>query len=516
MLARRSCLPAAVACGVTLCAGLLVSAQQPVSSPPAATEELIAEKGAATPADDKEDTVSLDGRKVAWRTEQNNKWSVMLNGQRQAGEFDEVRWLTFSRDSQHLAFAARSGKTWLMVLDGKEPAQRFEEVERPVFSRDGTRLAYAAKRDKKWYLIVNDELSPAAYEGVGLPLFSRDGRRVACAVKRAGKWVMVVDGQEQGLQFDDIEDRMFSPDAQRLAYVGRRGSKWMVVLDGKEGPPFDIAGGLTFSSDSRRFGHIGTDLHTGWGGDSGRSRMVIDGELSPEFEGRGIGKRFSLSGMASEYFSYLLYRFVGVTPPLFSPDGSRVVYAARRGKDNEVVIVDGKPGPQVASIIGVPVFSEDSRHVAYAVSEGDVRTLVIDGERVSSGCAPGTDVVDEITFGPDNRRMGYVGVIGGKFFESGASQRARRRLYVDGQGGTEYDALGTSGPWFSADSRHAAYVVHGLEETSRHVSFVVTDSIEGKRYDHVFAGTLEVVNSSTVVYTAQAGRKFVRVTQMIQ
>jgi hypothetical protein len=521
MLAPRCWLSAGIVFGLTECAGAFDSAQGTASLAMAAREELIAEKDVGAPADDEEDIASLDNRKVAWRSPSGKKWTVMLNGDRQAAEFDEVRHLTFSRDSQHLAFAARRDKTWLMVLDAREPAQRFDEVGSPVFSQDGARIAYAAKRDKKWTIVIGTETSATSYDDVGLPVFSQDGMHVTYSAKRAGKWTVVADGEERGPQFDGVSNRIFSPDGRRVAYVGRRGGTWIGVLDGKEGPPFDILGGLAFSYDSRRFAYAGADVHRSLGSQKAQGRAIVDGESGPQFEGNQVGSltKSMVTGtnvaIVEGYFSQLFSDVHGVTAPVFSPDGTRVAYAVHRGKDDAAVIVDGAPGPRFPSIVAGPVFSADSRHVAYVVSDGDVKMLVIDGERVGRESAVGTDFVSELTFAANNRTVGYIGITGGSWYERGLTLRARRRVYVDGQSGAEYDALRISSPQFTSDGRHTVYAVYHVQENSRNVSFVVTDGAEGKRYDYLFAA-LDILDNRAVVYAAQSGRKFFRVTQSLQ
>ena len=444
MLVPRRWLSAGIAFGLTASAGALDSAQGTATVAPAATEELIAEKDAGAPADDQEDMASRDGRRVAWRTHTGKKWTVMLNGNPQAAEFDEVRSFTFSRDGQHLAFAARRDNTWLVVIDAKESALRFDEVGRPMFDKDGARVAYAAKRDKKWTVVIGSEASAASYDDVGTPVFSDDGGHLTYPAKRAGKWSVIVDGEERGPQFDDISARIFSPDGKRVAYAGHRAGKWMGVLDGKEGPPFDILGGLAFSSDSRRFAYAGADVHRSLGSQRAQGRTILDGEPGPQFEGNQVGsfKKSMVTGTSTViiegFFSQLLSDIHGVTAPVFSPDGARVAHAVRRGEDDATVMVDGQPGPRFPSIVAGPVFSADSRHVAYVVSDAGVKTLVVDGERVGGGSAPGTDFVSELTFAPDNRTVGYVGITGGSWYESGFTRRARRRVYVDGRSGVEY------------------------------------------------------------------------------
>lgn len=178
MLTSRCSLSAGIIACLSLCGDGLDSTQVPSTFPTTATETLIAEKDAGAPADDEEDIASLDSRRVAWRTPSGKKWTVMLNGDRQAAEFDEVRSLTFSRDSQHLAFAARHDKSWVMVIDAKESPQRFDEVGIPMISKDRARVAYAAKVAKKWTIVVDTTPSALSYDDVGLPTFSEDGAHI--------------------------------------------------------------------------------------------------------------------------------------------------------------------------------------------------------------------------------------------------------------------------------------------------------------------------------------------------
>jgi hypothetical protein len=442
-----------------------------------------------------------------------------------------VRWPQFSVNGQHLAFAARRDKAWLMVLDGKESAQTFEKIGAPLFSPDGLRLAHFGRRQGKWNVIVN--------------------------------------GEPLGASFDELGYAVFSPDGGHLAFVGRRNGKLVVAVDLKEGPPFDVVGGFAFGPDGRRFGYGGADIKTAFPGDKGLGRVVIDGEPGTPFEGEKPGAWMKgQPSLVAGYFDELICRVHGITAPIFSGDGSRVAYAVHQGKDNEVVVVDGQPGPQFAaiaygprfsadgkrvayvarrgkddevvivdgqpgprfrSIATPPLFCNEGRHLAYIVSDAEGKFLVVDGERVGSAMLPGADFVADLAFAPDGRRVGYV-AIAGSFWAAWArnmatgvndstkavGRSAKRRVYVDGQPGSEYDAQGLSGLDFTRDSRHVIYVVHGVQQGSRKVSFVVTNRTEGKRYDGGWARTLAVQDGGTVTYVAQTGRKFLRVTHPIQ
>ncbi len=297
-------------------------------------------------------------------------------------------------------------------------------------------------------------------------LVSADGRHAAWRTGRESKWAVMLDGKRQGGEFSEVKWLEFSSDGQHLAFAARRDKSWLMVLDGKE------------------------------------SAQPFERISAPQF-------------------------IAIVSGPRFSHDGKRIVYAARRGKDDEVVVVDGQPGPRFASIVAGPRFCDEGRHVAYVASEaGGARFLIVDSERVGGALLQEADFVSSLTFAPDGKRVGCIGIAGSFWAGSGprslggsgkgVGRSAKRRVYVDGQPGPEYDARGVSGLEFSPDSRHVAYVVHGLQEGSRRVSFVVTNRTEGRRYDAVWTRTLGLQNAGAAIYVAQSGRKFLRVTQSVR
>ena len=461
--------------------GALLSFQAP-SNTPSRTDttfevaELIAEKAPSCGGLDDEDVASADGRKVAWRCRANNKWTVLVNGVPQGGAFDEVRSLIFSPNSEHLAFAARRDKKWMVVEDGNE--------------------------------------RPGTYADVGLPRYSEDGKRMAFRAKPAKKWVLVVDGTPQPAEFDGIVTTTFSPDGQRIAYLGRRGEKYTVVVDGKEDSTFDIVSGIRFSSDSRRIVYAGADVKRGFGKEKAFGRVSIDGTAGPSFEGAQVGGLLksmatgSITRLVTGYLPQFWADTHGVSTPVFSPDGARVAYAARREKDAIVVFLDGEPGKAFPPIVAGPVFSPDNRRIAFATTVDEATALVLDGVIVGKGPAAGTTFISDLTFAPDNERLAYIGVTGGSMWDQGYTARARRRVYVDGVAGKEYDVPYLGRLAFGHDGKHVSYVVGGLTEGSRKVDFVVINTREGDRYDAVLGPGRFNGDGRTLRYTAQAGGKF--------
>ena len=518
MSAARWCVVAVVAAAPGLLAQDPPMAVRPAAGVSQAVEELVAEKDPACPARDEEDVSSADGRRIAWRAPAGQKWSAVVNGVRQGATYDEVRGLFFSPDGEHFAFAARNGRQWAMVIDGTGSGG-YDDIGAPVFSSQGGRLAYGVKRDKRWLVVDNGKEGTATYADLRLPTFSKDGTRIAFSAKPEKKWVLVVDGVPGRAEFDAILMRTFSPDGQRAAYVGRRRDKFIAVLDDAEGTPFDILGGAGFSEDGRRFAYAGADVKRGFGKEKALGRVVIDGAAGPPFEGSQVGSllKNAMSGSTPHlrlgYFERLLSDLHGVTAPAFSADGRRVAYAARRDKDAAAVVMDGEGGATLPTIVAGPVFSADGQHVAIVVSEKGTLALLVDGKRVAAEQASGTDFVTDLAFAPDGRRVAYIGIKGGSLYDQGFTARARRRVYLDGAAGTEFNAKFLGRLRFTPDGDHVVYVVAGLDEGSRDVAFVVADSQEGKRYDDVFGRLRFAEDGRSVSYSAQAGRKFYVVTQ---
>jgi hypothetical protein len=84
--------------------------------------------------------------------------------------------------------------------------------------------------------------------------------------------------------------------------------------------------------------------------------VVVDGRRGPEYDGT-------------------LER-----TPIFSADGNRVAYGAKKG-NKWLVVVDGQPGPEYDGIlVGTPIFSANGKRVAYAAKTGGKWVVVVDGK----------------------------------------------------------------------------------------------------------------------------------------
>ncbi len=274
---------------------------------------------------------------------------VVVEDQRH-GVFDScIDVPSFSGDGAHMAFIAREaflGK-WIVFYDGQKGASYFQ-VGPPVLSPDGARVAYCARKSarSKWALYVNGKKTVGIGGFASDLTFSPDGTQLACVThdpERRGRVPsrLYVDGVKKA-EYDTIGTVTFSPDSQHLAYAARGGKKWLVVRDGKEGVSYDHQPGvLVFSPDSRHLAHIG------WRGTQGDAPVkwkgaewfvVCDGKEGPPVAWQNKRRSWPYSWPER---------------PVFSPDSKHLAWFATRGKTHFIVI-DGIEGPKHA-LLRIPL-----------------------------------------------------------------------------------------------------------------------------------------------------------------
>ena len=268
---------------------------------------------------------------------------------------------TFSPDSQHLAFVAtdRLGGNHFVVCDGRRLPGWGGPYggNQPVFSPDSQRLLYWAGRKGKYFFIQavlqkNKWVVPRgqdkgpSYEGYVSHTwgraFSPDSKHLACIARAGGKSVMVLDGKVVST-FDQIGSLRFSPDSKRLAYNARRGNKQFLVCDGQEGPAFEHIDSpkpfYAFSPDSKHLAYIGwRNINwmrdgRGYNLDGAKWQVVCDGRVGP--------------AITSPDRRRLPHRWFYTQVPVFSPDSKHLAWRCWRG-DKQFIVIDGIEGPKHA------------------------------------------------------------------------------------------------------------------------------------------------------------------------
>jgi Tol biopolymer transport system component len=259
-----------------------------------------------------------------------------------------------------------------------------------------------------------------------------------------------------------------SPDYRHMASVLPTDQGECVTMDGVEGRFYEKILVPRFSADSKHLAYIAES--------NGKSFLVKD---------TVEGKKYELCG-----------RFV-----FYSPDSTRLAYTAMSVTSAEttewcVVVngVEGKPYPAV----GWPVFSPDSKHVAYFSGE----KLVKNPNGFQDGPIQPPTYEEEMNFEIQPTRNGFLVVddrevrryekTTGFTFSPDSAHWAcaiyseNKWLVVkDGVDGAAYDAI-IGSPVFSPDSKHLAYIARAEGK-----QFIVMDGLEGKKYEIIEFTTME-------------------------
>jgi hypothetical protein len=165
---------------------------------------------------------------------------------------------------------------------------------------------------------------------MGPPVVSEDGGIVAYrATVNEDDWFIVANGKRVSDSFEDVSDPAISRDGTSIAFAAEGTGKYL-FLGEKKIPIAESPRSVFLSPDGRAWGYLT------------RSAVVTERGRSEDFEEVG--------------------------GPEFSPDGGRVAFWARRGKQGFVVIGDLKV--DAPGLVAGPYWSADGRRVGYGALLG--------------------------------------------------------------------------------------------------------------------------------------------------
>ena len=346
--------------------------------------------------------VSEDGARAAWAVVRDGTWSVTA-GEKQYGPYDEVADLTVTRDGGRVAFGARIGERWSVFVDGKAGPD-YEAVRTVRWAPDGSRVAYVGRvsheqgmvkrgeertfvKSEKVVVVVGDVVSDP-FDHVGAPVFRPDGAEVAYRAGIGGGW-FVVSGGKRGDEYDFVGDPRYSPDGKQLIHSARLEAAWYVVVGGKTTSVPDgireiaFGGGRVAVVAGREDGPGPMQVVEQEAG-SGAKYDSIGGLRFARFRDEHVTVYCARQGawhhVVYDQIAGPRYREVGL--PAVSPNGRFIAYPAMRS--GKWVLVTGavehnesENRPLVASRnsedfddVGSPVFSADSRKVAFPARKG--------------------------------------------------------------------------------------------------------------------------------------------------
>lgn len=345
-----------------------------------------------------------------------------------------------------------------------------------AFSRNGRTVAYRTWIDGDDVVFTNDKRSEL-FDDADDPVVSPDGRVVAYFARRKDR-AFVVAANRKGEDFDSVGDfhmmarrrPVLSPDGKRVAYQAMKGGEAYIVVDGlKSGPYFDVDD-PTFSPNSVVVGYaanLGGTRKTGRV-EGGKWFIVVGDRKGPEFDAVPL-----LSDM------------IATQSPVFSPDGSRVAYAAKKGRLWHPV-VDGKVG-EGCELIWPVFFSSDGKRVVHVEKHGDKWWLVVDGVKRAELAQP----VWGHALSPDGGVIVHVARSGSKF-----------RLVVGDKPGPLFDKI--FNPVLSSDGTRVAYVVK--RDGNRAVA---VDDRVGEAFDRVSSPAFAPDGSRVAYSASQEGKVLV-------
>jgi hypothetical protein len=207
--------------------------------------------------------------------------------------------------------------------------------------------------------------------------------------------------------------------------------------------------------------------------------------------------------------------------PLFSPDSKRVAYKAK-DDDKQLVVVDGIEGPR-HEYLGQLVFSPDSKRFAYVAQDHDGFRVIVDGRR-----GPTYDLILGLVFSADSYELVYKAssekswvLIVDRFakreqhrivdFASPVAYSKGRFAWVESTGGQEM--LAVDGKyWQSYDKIESVVFSPNGKRLACHVrqkrkEFIVVDGVEGKKYDFVGLPIFSP-DSAHVAHIAVSGEEY--------
>lgn len=560
----------------TVCiAGLLASAPLALAAEPVPSERLaIVEDVVASPGKGLLSVKVLPGgRRLLWTMREKKAFRVFVDGVQVGADADGYSIPVWSEDGVHSAMLVKRGGTLTILVDGEEalmvpdplgPARYFG-VERPplVVSTDGRTIAYwttspaDAVKPKSEIRLLGEPFRPPVERIESVAVGAATPPRLGYAAYKDGRWTMIVDGKECRSPKTDLAELLasmkvtasfglrglaFGPGGKRFAYIlsepvlqepGKDGTRLLLqtcagVIDGKadETASTRTCPGLfspfVFSPDGER---------VAWATVSGVDmkktlilervtvrnvgRVFVDGVAGPAYEYSGpppsAGTLESPSG-ESPFFSPLIRPSWGaVSLPVFSPDSRHVAYVGRKGDRQFVLVVDGAetPLPPVDRVIGGPVYSADGRHLAVVGANEREVLAFVDGKESWKTPVSGAHLARSVVLNADGSRLAFS-------VTDDSGSKATHRAIVDGKAGVEIAPYPIERIFFSPDGRHVAYLYPRGRTDGNHV--IVLDGLAGRGYGFVEERSLTFTPEGHVSFVALdlRGGRILRVTQSVK
>lgn len=295
--------------------------------------------------------LSPDGAKIAYTAaDKLGALYVVVDGQRAADTHKFIDWRIAVGDQDMLAYVAQAADGGRQVSINGKLGTHYERVRHLTLGARGKTVAYAALADSTWRLVLGTSPQKPVQGEI---------KKIALGPTEAN-WAMVVqDGvgtrlvtpRGEGAPYRSVNWLTLRNDGNAAAYVGQTKTGFVAVFGESVSEPYDEIGDLRFLAGG------GTAYvarrETEW-------FVVTSGAATPN---RALGP----------YDDVGPEQIIAGTPQhnyTTSPDGTRLVFRARRGPQWRAVI-DGVEGPLYDEIWGAPfAFEPDGARVGYLARTG--------------------------------------------------------------------------------------------------------------------------------------------------
>jgi hypothetical protein len=351
---------------------------------------VIGEKPGRSYAHVEPPVIDASGQHVAFRAidaggRSDPRWVVLHDGREHAKE-DWIGAVSLSPVDGTPAYWAALGRSTnadgsysygpYVLCFGKKRSDKMQssdDVLAPAFTADGERVYSAGTKRDRWSVLWFDRRGRDGEIDLGnvLEAWPRaDGREVVCTVSDRDhffveRWSVPEKGEPQvlarlGQEFADAGSPVYAPAGDRIAFKVSNGEKLGVALSVDETAEcaYDFVDDLAFDPAGNSVAFVAAtgctvdDLGSEPGeaavrwrvledmvdADEGRWSLVIGADRGPEHD--------------------------RARSPTWSPDGSRIAYAARDGDEWRVLVHDGPSSPPCDDLAQL-VWAPDSRAVWY-------------------------------------------------------------------------------------------------------------------------------------------------------
>jgi hypothetical protein len=179
-------------------------------------KQAVVTDGAAGAPFDVVDTLGFGpkGNRLLYTAIRGVKHYAVLDGVQT--EYDAVAMSAFSPDGEHMALLVRVEDKWVLLVDGNKSRAPCDHVTQFVLARGGKHLGLVCQRGARQVPIV-DGAEGNKYDNVGEIAFSAGGSS-ACIAIRDGKSFVVVDNVEIG-EFDSGRSPLIFDGASSLHFI---------------------------------------------------------------------------------------------------------------------------------------------------------------------------------------------------------------------------------------------------------------------------------------------------------